>query len=269
MINNDFEAYSLIYENLNNKKIGKIEKDILKLTLSLFELYSFVDNQTYPRPSHPKKEKQTDAYFTLIAIILSLRTTLENEIKAVELFRKKYSSILDVISSSKEELQNTISCAGMPLKKANTILKISKYIMDNYSGNINNINVGNIDEIREKLLKIPGVGEKSADCMLELAFDLPSIVVDTNVFRVISRIYFSEKILSFNNKKDILIIKNFLENNLEKDYKLYQIVHTMILLHGKYLCKSIPKCINCNFRNKCNFYHKKKFEQLVFFEKEE
>ena len=105
--------------------------------------------------------------------------------------------------------------------------------------------------------------------MLELAFDLPSIVVDTNVFRVISRIYFSEKILSFNNKKDILIIKNFLENNLEKDYKLYQIVHTMILLHGKYLCKSIPKCINCNFRNKCNFYHKKKFEQLVFFEKEE
>lgn len=81
------------------------------------------------------------------------------------------------------------------------ILNITNYIIDNYSGDINKINNGNVTEIRNKLMSIPGIGDKSADCMLELGFNLPSIVVDTNVFRVISRIFFKEDNLKFEKKK--------------------------------------------------------------------
>ena len=266
MINSDDIAYSIIFERLQQEKISEIEKDILSSVTLLMSDYSFVDNQTYPRPNHPNIEKRKDAYFTLIAIILSLRTTLENEQKAVDMFMRKYHSIDDVVKSNNEELENIISCAGMPSKKASTILKISNYIKDNYAGNINNINNGNILEVREKLLQLPGVGEKSADCMLELAFNLPSIVIDINVFRVITRIYFEEFDTHFENKKDILKVKKFIEENIIKDYKIYQIVHTIILLHGKYVCKSKPLCLNCKLNNKCKYYlNKVKYKQLSLF----
>ena len=174
--------------------------------------------------------------------------------KAVTSFCNKYKTIYEVANCDVEELINLIKCAGMPKKKAETIINVSKYIIDNYNGDINNINDGNIDHIREELFKIPGLGEKSVDCMLELAFDLPSIVIDTNVFRVFSRLYFSSDNMSFESKKDILKIKDFIEENIHKDYRLYQILHTIILLHGKHICKAIPNCNNCSICNKCKYY---------------
>lgn len=266
MINNDLDALNIICDRLNYNNLSLCEKDILSIVKDLMVSYSFVENQTYPRPSHPNLQKRKDAYFTLIAILLSLRTTLENEMRAVDLFIKKYHSIDDVVNCDKDELIEIIKCSGMPQKKASTILEVSNYIISNYNGDINNIKVGSVNEIREKLLQLPGVGEKSADCMLELAFDLPSIVVDINVFRVVSRLYFNEANMNFNSKNDLLKIKKFLEDNIIKNYKIYQIVHTIILLHGKYVCRSNPNCVNCLINSKCNYYSKNTpNKQLKFF----
>lgn len=257
MILSDKDAYNLISTRLSEKNISLTEKTILSDVISLMEDYSFVNNQTYPRPLHPNPTKRKDAYFTLVAIIISLRTTLENEQKAVGLFLNKFDSINDVVNSSVEEIKNIISCAGMPIKKANMILNITNYIIDNYSGDINKINNGNVTEIRNKLMSIPGIGDKSADCMLELGFNLPSIVVDTNVFRVISRIFFKEDNLKFEKKEDIIKIKKFLEENIINDYRFFQIVHTIILLHGKNICKSNPKCEKCRLNTHCHYYSSK------------
>lgn len=256
MITTDIDAYNIIAHQLKNEDLSAIENKILTIVLLLMEDYSFVDNQTYPRPLHPCEEKRKDAYFTLIAIILSLRTTLENEQKAIERFMKRYSSIYEVVNSDIEELKALISCAGMPQKKAQTILDISNYIIENYSGDINKINNGNIPKTREKLLEIPGVGEKSADCVLELAFNLPSIVVDTNVFRVVTRIFFGEEKLSFEKKQDVLKVKKFLDKNIKQDYRVCQIVHTILLLQGKYICKSMPQCEKCKLNER--FCHSSK-----------
>ena len=265
MISSDLDALKIILYRLNQIDINQIEYEILSNIKELMIDYSFVDNQTYPRPSHPNILKRKDAYFTLIAILLSLRTTLENEVKAVDKFIEKYKSIDDVINCNKNELIQTISCAGMPTKKAKTILDISNCIFEKYNGNINNINVGSIDEIREKLMQLPGIGEKSADCMLELAFNLPSIVIDTNVFRVISRFYYDED-MNFNKKDDILKIKKFLEDNVIKDYKIYQIIHTIILLHGKNTCKSKPNCDICKINSNCKYFENNNiYNQLKLF----
>jgi len=256
MINTDKDAILIIENRIFNKNISINEKQILDLVLILLNNYSFTKNQTYPRPSHPNSEKRKDAYFTLVAILLSLRTTLENEVRAVENFCDHYSNIYDVINSNFDELVKVIKCAGMPNKKAKTIINVSKYIVDNFNGDINLINNGNIEYTRNELFKLPGLGEKCVDCMLELAFNLPSIVVDTNVFRVISRIYFPGENMSFNNKSNILKIKNYIEFNVIKDFKIYQIIHTIFLLHGKYVCKSKPNCKNCIIKEKCGFFQK-------------
>lgn len=266
MIINDTEAYDIIAKRINDKSISTTEKNILSYVVLLMNDYSFTENQTYPRPYHPNPLKRKDAYFTLIAIILSLRTTLENEQKAVDLFLERFRSINDVANSNAQEISNIIMCAGMPKKKSQTILDITNFIINNYLGDINNINKGDIAEIRSKLLDLPGVGEKSADCMLELAFNLPSIVVDTNVFRVVVRLFFEEKNMSFEKKQDILKVKFFLETHLIKDYRVFQIVHTILLLHGKYICKSNPHCEKCRLNKKCSYYNSKNInKQLCLF----
>lgn len=255
MINSDSDVKKIVLSKMKGVSTSKEELEILEIINKLLDSYSFVDNQTYPRPSHPNKDKQKDAYFTLIAILLSLRTTLENEQRAVSNFCERYSNINEVVNCDKNELIQLIKCAGMPNKKAETIINVSNYILSNYDGDINLINNGNIEYTRSELFKIPGLGEKSVDCMLELAFDKPSIVVDTNVFRVISRLYFENEKLSFQKKEDILKIKSFIDDNIEKDYRLYQIIHTILLLHGKYICKAIPNCQNCVICEKCKYYN--------------
>ena len=149
----------------------------------------------------------------MIAIILSLRTTLENETKAVEAFMDKYKSINEVINADEKEMANIIKVAGMPQKKAHTIIKLSEYIQKHYNGNVCNIKKKTVEETREELLKMPGIGEKSADCMIELGFDMPSMVVDINVFRTASRIFGEEWAESpdFSNKYQIKTVKNIIK----------------------------------------------------------
>lgn len=254
IISNDNDALSIIKDRLN-AEISTIERNILSSVFLLMSDYSFVDNQTYPRPSHPDVKKRKDSYFTLIAIIISLRTTLENEQKAVSQFMNKYNDIDDVINSNVNEIMQIITCAGMPAKKAKTIIELSQIIKEKYSGDITNIIDNSIEMTRNKLLELPGIGDKSADCMLELAFDLPSIVIDINMFRVVSRLYMENSNMNFNNKKDILKVKHFLEDNIYADYKIYQIVHTILLLHGKFICKSKPMCDKCKLKKRCNYYN--------------
>lgn len=256
MIETDEEAKKIIEKDIDMNK-NKYSNKILNIVFDLFNNYSFVNNQTYPRPSHPLKEKRKDPYFTLIAIILSLRTTLENEIKAVDAFMNRYKTIDDVLESDKEEMINLIRIAGMPNKKADTIFKVSKHIKQNYDGNIYNIVNESIEVTRNDLLKLPGVGDKSADCMLELGFNLPSMVVDINIFRVISRIFNEEwaEVPNFSNKNQVESVKRRLEDNLPENYLTYQIVHTMLLLKGKHICKSKSKCEKCSIKSYCEFYN--------------
>ena len=272
MIENDAQVKNTIIENIDKYNKSEDSKKLLTIILRLCDKYSFVENQTYPRPSHPLEEKRKDPYYTLIAIILSLRTTLENETRAVKAFMDKYKSIDDVLNADENEMIEVIKVAGMPQKKAQTIIKLSEYIHKYYNGNIWNIKKESVDKTREELLNMPGVGEKSADCMLELGFDMPSMVVDINVFRTASRIFGEEwaENPDFSNKEQIKSVKNRLENSLPKDYLAYQIAHTMILLQGKHVCKSKCKCENCFITECCKFYEEKnkvydksnKYEQL-------
>lgn len=257
MITSDIQAKKHIKKYMDNTKNEK-EFLLLKSTYRLFDFYSFVDNQTYPRPSHPKENHRSSSYFTLIAILLSLRTTLENEKKAVDSFMNRYKSQQDVIDADLHELECIIKVAGMPKKKAYTIQRATRYLIDNYDGNLDNMKSNDIISTRNQLLKIPGVGEKAADCILELGMDLPSIVVDVNMLRVCSRLFnFSwADSPNLSSITQLRAIKSVIEANLTKEYRLYQIVHTMLLMNGKYNCKANPKCMACCLNDLCNYFNR-------------
>ncbi|HSQ97981.1 MAG TPA: hypothetical protein VLL98_04660, partial [Rickettsiales bacterium] len=188
-------------------------------------------------------------------ILISLRTTLENEQKATIAFMERFKNIDDVLSSNIEEISQNIKCAGMPQNKAKSILEASKFIKSNFDNNWDFIKKMDLAKAREYILKISGVGEKSADCILELGLDLPSMVIDVNMLRIVSRIFNMEwaENPDLSNKKQLTKCKELLENNLSKDGFLFQIIHTLLLVHGKYICKSMPKCNECKIKKYCSF----------------
>lgn len=241
-------------EALSNSK-NDTEQKILEITLQLMGQYSFAKYQTYPRPSHPEASKRSNIYITMVAILISLRTTLENEERAVDAFMKKFKIPQDVLNSDIEEISEIIKVAGMPTKKATAIMDATKYVVEVLEEDWGQFLEMDIDKAREEIMKIPGVGQKTADCLLELGLDLPTIVIDTNMFRVVSRIFGMEWAESpdFSSKKQIQGAKDLIEDNLAKNGFVYQIVHTMLLLHGKNVCRSNPSCSKCQFVNRCKF----------------
>ncbi|CAC9540842.1 hypothetical protein [uncultured Gammaproteobacteria bacterium] len=214
---------------------------------TLSDKYSFSDTRTYPRPDHPDKFKRRSPTFTMAAVITSFRTTLENEQKAVSNLLENYHNDIDLLNAPTADLEKHLYSAGMAKKKAVAIQNAVRFIHQKYKFNWDKFNKMTTLEARSKLLDIPGIGEKGADCILSVGLGRPATTVDTNVFRVASRFFNSQYIdeLNYNNKKQMKFVKNKLNGIIGNDSFLSQISHTLLLLHGKHVCKS-----KCSSKNK-------------------
>ncbi|HPO05607.1 MAG TPA: hypothetical protein PLQ36_00690 [Candidatus Gracilibacteria bacterium] len=256
MMQSDKLAALAIKEALNLPNLTKEGKQILNLVQELMPIYSFEKFQTYPRPSHPDPEKRTSVYFTMIAILLSLRTTLENEQRATTNFRNRFKSPEQVLQSSPEEIGELIKMAGMPNQKAQTILNFTRYFIQELGEDFEQFRSMPIDEARTEIMKIPGVGQKSADCLLELGLDRSTMVIDVNMLRVLSRIFNFPwaKNPDLSQKSQILAVKELVEKHLPAQGFLFQIIHTLLLVHGKMTCKSIPQCEKCKMQKYCQYF---------------
>ncbi len=97
-----------------------------------------------------------------------------------------------------------------------------------------------VDDARQKLLTLKGMGPKSVDCFLLLGLDMPVFPVDVNVFKLVSRLFpvhvtgSPDTLPNFSNVKHVRSTKLLLEENFRRDTKLYQILHTYLLLAEKY-----------------------------------
>ncbi len=238
LIVTDSDVKHLLDITIPYNNVGDI---LLKIARDMSNLYSFTDYQTYPRPSHPKLSKRLSPEFTFVAIITSLRCTLEIEQKVV-------NNLIDITQGSLEIL-NSIDIAdfNILLKSAGMAKQKSQWIkegLDKFSLNqkysINALRQIPAEEARQRLIDLKGVGPKAADCFLLLGLDVPVFPVDVNVFKLVSKL-FPEYITdhvgvvpSFSNSKHVNSVKLLLENSFAHDTKLYQILHTYLLLAEKY-----------------------------------
>ena len=163
-------------------------------------------------------------------------------IVTAELF-KDYNTAKKMITLSQEELEQKIRPCGFFHSKAKHILSASKELVEKYDGNV--------PSDKFKLKKLAGVGEKTANVVLSLAFNIPAIAVDTHVFRVSNR-------LGLANGSTVQKTQKDLEKNLPKDKWIK--FHYLLVLHGRYVCKSQrPLCERCEMKDFCKFYkHKNK-----------
>lgn len=190
----------------------------------------------FPNP-HCELEYFDDFSF-LCAVVLSAQTTD----KAVNLVTKplflKYPTVFDIASSSEDELIPILRPIGLMKNKSHYLIKISKAIVEGYGGKV--------PHDFNELIKLPGVGRKTANVFLAEIDKRPTIAVDTHVNRVSYRLGLSSSI------DNVLKTEHELEAGFdEKDWIK---VHYGLLFMGRYKCLSKnPKCSDCNLKSICRY----------------
>ncbi len=149
--------------------------------MSIEETLNKIENalEGYTHLDELAKDKQ-DPFKILISTILSARTRDANTKMATEKLFKKYNTPKLIAEADLEELQDLIKSSGFYKVKAARIKEVSRIIQEEHDGNVPN----KYDE----LIILPGVGSKTANCVLVYAFRIPAIPVDTHVHRISNRI---------------------------------------------------------------------------------
>ena len=202
-------------------KTDRIIKIVEELN-SVFEIRVFLDH---------------DPYRVLVRTILSQRTRDENTDQATSNLFSKYKDIYEVVEAPTDDIQELIKPAGFYRVKAGRIQEVSQILIDEYGGEVPNT--------LEELVKLPGVGRKTANCVLVFAFELPAIPVDTHVHRISNR-------MGLVNTKTPDETEIELSKIAPKD--LWIKLNDLMVQFGQNICKpTSPQCEMCPVNYLCDY----------------
>lgn len=196
-------------------------------------LFSYLD-ELFP-DAHCELNYSKD-YELLIAVMLSAQTTDKSVNKATAILFSKYKSLEELASADIKDIESIIHFIGMYKVKAKNVIEISKALLSKFNGSV--------PKDEDSLLSLPGVGNKTKNCVLAELFNLPYIAVDTHVQRIAKRLAIAEK-----NDTVEQIEKKLIEY-IPQD-RLIKTNHQLIWF-GRYFCKAKnPNCKNCKLTKFC------------------
>ncbi len=176
----------------------------------------------------------------LISVILSAQATDKSVNKATEKLFKIANTPEKISALGENNLKNYINSIGLFNTKAKNIIQTCKILMQQFNSEVPNQ--------REALETLPGVGRKTANVILNTSFGLPTIAVDTHIFRVANRIGLAHGTTP-------LAVENQLLSAIPKEF-LHD-AHHWLILHGRYVCVARkPKCAECMINDLCEFPNK-------------
>ncbi len=176
----------------------------------------------------------------LIAVILSAQATDKSVNKATERLFRVANTPEKILALGENKLKEHIKTIGLYNSKAANIIKTCKILVEQYHGQV--------PQSREALQKLPGVGRKTANVVLNTAFGHPTIAVDTHIFRVANRTGLAKG-------KTVLEVEKKLDRLVPKEYK--KDAHHWLILHGRYVCTARkPRCGACIIYDLCEYSHK-------------
>lgn len=172
----------------------------------------------------------------VIAVALSAQCTDALVNKVTKNLFQKYKTPQDYLNVSIEELQEDIRSIGLYRNKAKNIQKLCRLLLDEYEGVV--------PRDRDELTKLPGVGRKTANVVVSVAYGVPAIAVDTHVERVSKRLGFCRW------KDSVLEVEKTLMKKVPMDE--WSITHHRMIFFGRYHCKAQnPQCENCPLLDLC------------------
>lgn len=178
----------------------------------------------------------TNPFELVIAVALSAQCTDVLVNKVTKGLFEKYKKPEDFLAVSLEELQNDIRSIGLYRNKAKNIRNLCELLLQEYGGEV--------PKDRDELIKLPGVGRKTANVVVSVAFDVPAIAVDTHVERVSKRLGICKW------KDSVLDVEKTLMKKIPKEE--WSNSHHRLIFFGRYHCKAqSPKCSICPLLHLC------------------
>jgi len=183
-------------------------------------------------------ESETGNFSILIGTILSARTKDETTAKAVKRLFSKYKTPKALANAKVTDVEKIIKPVGFYHVKSKRIIEVAKIIDSQFKGIVP-------DDL-ETLLKLPGVGRKTANCVLVYAFEKPAIPVDIHVHRISNRLGLVETKTPEDTEQELM----------KKIPKKYWIdINDTFVMYGQNICKPIsPMCSVCKIKRNCKYY---------------
>jgi len=217
----------------------------MKSSLSLFQIYEKLLSHFGKQHWWPAESK----FEVIIGAILVQRTTWYNVERAIK--NLKNARLLDPPSlgnTDPRRLENLIRPIGFYRQKATRLIAFSKYFVQNYGGSLDKLFNKSIQDVREELSAIKGIGPETADSILLYAAEKSVFPIDTYTKRIFTRLGFIRS-----DKTNYEESRIFFESNLPRDIGVYKEFRALIVKLGKTYCKTEPKCEGCPLVDICIF----------------
>ena len=183
--------------------------------------------------------RYTNPYQLIVAVILSAQCTDKRVNQITPAFFEKFPSAGALAESDEATVFELIRSCSYPNNKTRHLLGMARMLTERFNGTVPE----DVDELQQ----LPGVGRKTANVIVSVAFSQPALAVDTHVHRVSSRIGLTWRAKNPRDTEDQLV--KFIPRS-----KL-AIAHHWLILHGRYICIARkPKCSECGLRHFCRYY---------------
>ncbi len=178
-------------------------------------------------------------YHMLVMVALSARTRDEQILKLAPKFFETFPTVQSLAVASIVHITDRITTIGMYKQKARNLSRMAHVIVDEFGGKV--------PSTMENLVRLPGVGRKTASVLLAATFDTPAIAVDTHVLRVVNRIgWVKTKTAEATELALLKLVPKSMQN----------IVNRVFVPFGRTICVATPRCWTCPLVNECAFAKK-------------
>lgn len=186
-------------------------------------------------------DAETGPFSILIGTILSARTKDESTTKVVKILFSKYKNPKQLANAKLKDIEKIIKPIGFYHVKSKRIIEVAKIIDSKYKGKV--------PEDLDTLIQLPGVGRKTANCVLVYAFEKPAIPVDIHVHRISNRLGLVETKSPEETEQELM---------KKVDKKFWIDINDTFVMYGQNICKPIsPMCGVCKIKRNCKFYKSK------------
>ena len=204
------------------------------------EVFEFFRRLAESNPAPETELEYVNPYTLLVAVALSAQATDVGVNKATRALFAKVRTPQQMLALGEDGLKQHIKTIGLYNTKAKNVIAAARILVDEFGGEV--------PREREKLEKLPGVGRKTANVVLNVAFGQPTIAVDTHIFRVSNR-------TGLARGKNPLEVELKLEKQVPETFVTH--AHHWLILHGRYICKArTPECWRCPVIDLCAYQPK-------------
>ena len=201
------------------------------------DVFEFFRRLAETDPAPETELEYVNPYTLLVAVALSAQATDVGVNKATRALFAKVTTPQAMLELGEEGLKEHIKTIGLFNMKAKNVIAAARILVDRFGGEI--------PQEREKLETLPGVGRKTANVVLNVAFGQPTIAVDTHIFRVSNRTGLAPG-------KNPLQVELKLEKQVPETFVSH--AHHWLILHGRYICKArTPECWHCPVADLCAY----------------